>query len=114
MAVLTKITGPGAYATAPVAVAFTASTPAGDTVVLTGRDILLIRNTGAGARTVTITSQTDTFGRTGHVTAFSLPAGTFAIFGPIPTLGWADSSGNLNLASEHAEIQYAVVTLHSP
>lgn len=114
MAALTKVTGPGPYATSPVEFTFAASTPAGDTIALTGREVLLVQNSGAGARTFTVTSQVDPFGRTGHITAYSLGAGEFAIVGPIPTLGWADSAGLLNLASEHAEIKYAVITLHAP
>lgn len=112
MATLTKVTGPTAYPTAAVVATMTASTPAGDVVTLTGRDILIIQNTGAGARTVTITSQADPYGRTGHITAQSLAAGAIVVFGPIPQLGWADASGQLNLASEHAEIKYCVMTLH--
>lgn len=112
MAVLSRITGPVAYPAALIPLVFSASTPAGDTVKLTGHEILLVRNSGATPRTVTITSQPDPYGRVKHITAQSIAAGVTAIFGPIRKDGWADSTGALNLASEHAEITYAVVTLH--
>ena len=111
MPTLTKITGPIAYPAALINCVYTASTPAGDDVVLTGNDILLIRNNGVGARTVTITSQADPFNRLGHITTFSVLAGQTVIFGPIPMLGWADANRKLNVASEHSEITYSVVTL---
>lgn len=112
MATLTKVVGPMPYPSALVVATMTASTPAGDVVKLGGQDILIVRNSGVGARTVTITSQLDEHGRLGHITAQSLAAGAIAVFGPIPLAGWADASGNLNLASEHAEITYCVMTLH--
>lgn len=112
MALLTKVEGPTAYPAAAIVAAMTVSTPGGDTVLLTGRDILIIQNIGVGARTFTITSQNDPFGRVKHITAQSLAAAGIAVFGPIPQLGWADSTGLLNLASEHAEIKYCVMTLH--
>lgn len=113
MPTLVKTTGPEAYPSAATEFLWTASTPAGDDVVLTGNDILLIWNShGANPYTVTVTSQPDIYNRTGHITAYSLAAGEFAVFGPIPLHGWADGNRKLNLASENAAIKYAVITLH--
>lgn len=112
MATLTNTTGPEAYPTTLTEFLWTASTPAGDDVVLTGNDILLVWNTGAVQRTFTITSQPDPYNRSGNITAQQLEAGEFAVFGPIPLNGWADGNRKLNLASSNAEIKYAVITLH--
>jgi hypothetical protein len=78
--------------------------------LLTGREILLARNTGAGARTVTVTSAPDALGRTGHITADSIAAGATHVYGPWPNLtGWIQSDGMLYFEGSHAEIEFAVL-----
>lgn len=113
MATLTKVTGPTAYATAMIKAVWTAYSGSGnDDVVLTGRDILLVRNVAGVAKTFTLTSQTDPYGRTGHITAQSLDAGGYYLFGPIPTIGYANSAGKLLIAGEDTNIEFCVFTLH--
>lgn len=111
MPVIPKTTGPTPYAAAAVEFLWTASTPAGDTVALTGREILLVWNSGATPRTFTVNSQPDPYGREADIVAQSLAAGEFAVLGPIPLTGWANSTKQLELLSSHAEIKYAVITL---
>lgn len=78
---------------------------------LTGPVLLLWRNTGVGARTVTITSAPDGKKRTGDITAFSVGAGESGGFLISNTEGWLQSDGNLYYEAEHAEVVFAVVKL---
>lgn len=82
-------------------------------MILTGREILIAHNTNAGstARTVTITSVADAEGRTGDITATSIAAGAFAMFGPFALDGWKQSDGYLYFQASHAEIKYMAILM---
>lgn len=77
----------------------------------TGRELVFVQNTGAGARTITFTSAADELGRTGDISTYSLAAGEFAIFGPFPVRGWRQSNGYQYLQASHAEVKVGVVTI---
>lgn len=97
-------------------ITFTAASAGADTFICTGRDIILIRNTGAGARTVTITSVVDEKNRTGDITTYSLAAGEFAAFGCGLTnqAGWQNTSTKaITITGSHAEITVAILRLPS-
>jgi hypothetical protein len=80
--------------------------------VMTGKDLLIAHNTGAGARTVTITSVSEgRTKRTGDITTYSIGAGKFAAFGPFEKAGWMQSNGKLYFEAEHSEVKFGVVTL---
>lgn len=81
--------------------------------VVTGREILLVQNTAAGAGTVTVTSIVDTLNRVGDITAYSLPANSFAILGPFSLSGWKQADGNLYFAGSAVTILFAVIRLPS-
>lgn len=111
---LTKTTSPGPNPTAGVAVTMTAA----DTVnkeqfALTGREVLIIQNTGASAYTYTITSVADPYNRTGHITAQSIAAGAIHVIGPLGLEGWRQTDGNLYLEANNAAVKYGVITLPS-
>jgi hypothetical protein len=77
-------------------------------------DMLIVaRNTGAGARTITITSTPlSSFARTGDVAAESLAAGAIKIY-RVKRDGWAQTDGKLLLSGSHAEMTVAVINLES-
>lgn len=78
----------------------------------TGKEILCWRNTGAGARTVTVNTVTDERGRTGDLTAISIPAGAIRCIGPMTDVqGWRQTTGYINSEAEHAEVTMFVLTL---
>lgn len=94
--------------------AFTAGNAGGDTITVTGRELIIIQNIGVGARTFTLASQADEKGRTGDITAYSLAAGEFAYFtgGLTNSIGWRNvSTGLLTITPSHAEVKYAVLKL---
>jgi hypothetical protein len=80
--------------------------------VSSGRDLVVAHNTGAGARTITITSVADPhYGRTGDILTYSLGAGEYAVFGPFPLPGWQQSTGQVYLEASDPEVKFGVVAL---
>jgi len=81
--------------------------------VCTGNDLVIAHNTNAGstARTVTVTSVADPYGRTGNIAAYSIGAGEFAVFGPFKSTGWQQTDGYVYLEADNAEVKFGVVTL---
>lgn len=80
--------------------------------VHTGRLIVLARNTGASARTVTVTSAAEAgLGRVGHITADSLAAAEVHAYGPFGTTGWQQADGRLYFEANHAEVEFAVLEI---
>jgi hypothetical protein len=56
--------------------------------------LLLVENTNATtARTITVSSSADPFGRTADITTFSVPAGTIVARSFLPA-GWESSAGS--------------------
>lgn len=73
------------------------------TPIVDGKTYVQFHNTGAGARTATITSARDEFGRTGDITAYSLGAGEISKpFGPFYKAGWANVGPDVTLANPSA------------
>lgn len=100
--------------------AYTATTvtpAAADTVNLnstphTGKEIILVRNSGAVAHTVTITSVADpVYGRTGDIAAVSVPAGETRLFGPFPLEGWRQVDNRLYFQGSDAALLFTVLRL---
>jgi hypothetical protein len=109
---LTRSNSPGPNPTAGVAVTMTAA----DTVnkeqfALTGREILIIHNTGASSRTYTITSVADPFGRLGDITAQTIAAGAIHTVGPFGLAGWQQTGGYLYIEANNAEVKFGVIAL---
>ena len=101
----------GAYPVTPItADAADLAETAGDatnghyTPIVDGKTCLQFHNTGAGARTATITSAADpTFHRLGTITAYSLGAGEISkLFGPFSKAGWANVGPDVALSNPSA------------
>ena len=77
----------------------------GNSVAWVGNRMLLTaRNSGAGARTITLTSVADArTARSGTITAFSMGAGEYMQF-IFERDGWQQSDGALYIDCEHAEV----------
>lgn len=74
----------------------------------TGREIILAQNSGAGARTITVTSVANGQNRTGDITSYSIGAGQFAAF-KVAIEGWRQSDGNVYIEAEHAEVKWVIL-----
>ena len=106
---------PAPYVASPLAtVAWIAGDAGnGNKIRLTGNQVLLVWNSGAGARTITVASAPDSHGRLGDITALSLAAGEIRAFAKFPLSGWQQPDGYLYLTPEHAEVKYIVLDLSS-
>jgi len=106
----------GAYGDYSVANAADYTYLAADTVnneqtTLTGREIVIVRNTTGGALTCTFTSVKSGLGRTGDIAAYSVGANEFAMFGPFELTGWIQTDGNLYFSGSAVGLEFAVIRL---
>jgi hypothetical protein len=76
-----------------------------------GNDLVIVHNSGVSTRTVTINSVVDPYGRTGDITAYSLAAGDYAVFGPFKQAGWMQTTGKIHIEASHADVLIGVVAL---
>jgi len=85
----------------------------GDTFVCTGRELLVVQNTDAGAVTITITSVVDEKNRTGDITTYSVGIGEFACFsiGLTNSKGWKSTAGKVRITVSDADLKVAVLRL---
>lgn len=109
---LTKTASPNPNPTAGVAVTMTAAdTTNFEQFAWSGRDILLIQNTGGSSYTYTITSIADPFGRTGNITTQSIAAGAIHVLGPLSLEGWRQTDGMLYLEASNTAVKVGVITV---
>jgi len=109
---LTKTTSPGPNPAAGVAVTMTAvDTTNHEQVALTGRELILIHNTGGSSYTYTITSVADPYGRTGHITTQTIAAGAIHVLGPLSLEGWRQTDGMLYLEASNTAVKIGVISL---
>jgi len=78
----------------------------------TGREILVVWNSGASPYTFTVSSVAY-LGRTGDITAYSLAAGEYAVVGPFDPKGWNQTDGQVYVAGSNVAVKFAVVQLPS-
>lgn len=91
---------------------FAAADPTnGNQYKMNGDQILIARNTGVAARTITVTSAPDPYGRTKDITTLSMAAGAIYMFSKFNTPGWRQTDGNVYFTAEHAEVTIAIVDL---
>jgi len=114
---LTVVTPIGPYITGQPAASSLNFAPAacdasnGNSFPISGREILIVQNSGMSAYTFTISSVADALGRTNDVTTYSLASSDFAAFsfrGGVT--GWKQSDGTVHLACSNAAILFAVLT----
>lgn len=119
MALLTTQSMRAPFAATPTAgqihFTFAAGNTGGDTITVTGRELILIYNSHATtAYTFTISSVVDGQNRTADITTYSLAAGEFAYFTGALTNspGWKNvSTGLLSVTVSNAAIKWAVLQL---
>lgn len=77
---------------------------------LTGRELIIVRNSTAGALTVTFESAVDPYRRTGDITAYTIGIGLFAAFwvGQLP--GW-NQAGQFFFRSSASTMDYAIIRI---
>lgn len=116
---ITPVTATGPYPSAGVNYGFTACDAANDNkAVMSGRTMLLFKNSGASSRVVNVTSAVDEKGRLGDITftlAAADAAGDEKLIGPLPQNGWmqtsGDDTGSIQFDAAHAEVLVLVIAL---
>ena len=108
---ITKQAAPRAYPTAWSDLTLAAADATNENhFVASGKDLIIVKNDNAGAQTIEIDGTVDAYGRTVTVTK-SIAAGAFAMFGPVPSAYWANSSGQIVLDPSHVDLKIAVISL---
>jgi hypothetical protein len=91
------------------------NTGGGDTIAVTGREVILVYNSHAvTAYSFTVTSQVDEKNRTADITTYNLDAGEFAVLGIGLTNspGWKNAStGLVSVTVSNAAVKWAVLRL---
>lgn len=102
--------GPWPVLADAVTVAMTAANATDkEQTALTGRELLIARNSGATPRVCTITSVAHPeTKRTGDIVE-TVPAGEARLFGPFAVDGFRQSDGMLYFEAAHAEIVWMVI-----
>lgn len=103
-------TAPGAHGGASAAVTKTAAdTTNKEQFRITGRDLLLIHNTGGSSATWTATSVDDPYGRSEDITTESIAAGAIHVYGPTRMEGWAQTDGTFHCEASSTDVEFAVI-----
>lgn len=109
---MTTTTAPGSTNYAGQALTMTAADISNyNEFVASGKDLIVAHNTGASSYTITVTSVADPYGRTKDISAVSIAAGVYMIFGPLDLTGWVQSDGKIYLQASNAAVKFGVVRL---
>jgi hypothetical protein len=102
-----KVISPSVAAGALTVPATAPTDTAGFEFTSTGREIVILQNSGASAYTFTLVSSADPYGRTGDVLNYSLAAGEFAIFAP-QYAGYASGAGKITITVSNIAIKILI------
>lgn len=102
---------PGTVSAGALALAFAAAdTTNNNEFTLSGHELLLAWNTDTNPHTITIHSTPDSRGRSADITAYSIPANTFAAFSfASGTEGWIEGDGNCYVDASDATVKFAII-----
>ena len=78
--------------------------------IYTGKEILLVTNSGMSPYTVTFSSAPDEHGRSSDISAYSVPAGETHQFSfRQGSAGWLQSDGHVYFAGSNAALLFAII-----
>jgi hypothetical protein len=113
--VITNTTATGRHSAAGITLVWTDANPeSGNRFVgssRTGRELLLARNTGGTALTVTVLAATDSLGRRFADQELTIEAGDVSAFGPFASAGWRQSDGYVWVDAPSTNIKLASLLL---
>lgn len=76
--------------------------------VATGREVVMLYNSGASPYTFSLISVADGYNRTGDITNYSIGAGEFAALIP-PVAGFAGAGGKVQITVSNVAVKFLVV-----
>ncbi len=82
----------------------------GNAFTWTGRESLICRNSGASARTITVSS-VPVKGRSGDITTYNIPAGESHTVPPLPAEGWMQADGMVYVDGSNAEVKFTLLRM---
>jgi len=100
------------YAVQPgdLAISFASDAVNGNLFGCTGKEILIVQNTDAGAaHTFTVTSVADALGRTGDINDYSIAASSFAAIQLSQIAGWKETDGNIYVSVSDSHVTFCVL-----
>lgn len=102
---------PPAPGNAPAAITEQAADPVNfNNFPLTGREVVVVRNSGAAAYTLTVHSVADQEGRQDtSITAFSIAAGAVVVLPQFPLEGYWQTDGTLWLDGSSASLLFTII-----
>lgn len=100
---------PATVAANDLDITWTAAVVGDATFACTGKELLLVHNSGVSAATFTLTSVVDQYNRRADVEGYSLGADEYAAFWYGNTVGWRDSNGTATLDASSTDLNYAVI-----
>lgn len=80
-------------------------------VLMTGRDLLVAHNSGAGMARLFIQSEPDPMYQRGANIQYALHAGDVAVFGPFTLPGWRGTENYVQVVSTSADVMLGTVTI---
>ena len=84
----------------------------GNAFPYTGREILTLRNTSlTNARTLTVTSAPDRYGRVKDIATYSVPANKLHAVPPFIAEGWVQADGKIWVDGSNAELLLGVLKI---
>jgi Na+-translocating ferredoxin:NAD+ oxidoreductase RnfD subunit len=92
-----------------------ADTENGNSITLTGREVLLLHNTDTVAHTVTIISVPDNYGRSSDIESYSIPAGeiaTISFLGMFGQFAWKQTDGTVHFQVSSSTVLLTVLQIN--
>lgn len=78
--------------------------------ILTGKELILARNSDFGPNNITFSSVNDPFNRIKDI-VYQIQAAEESVFGPFVTTGWKQLDGFLYFQADNNNIEFAVIRL---
>lgn len=102
---------PGTVAANDLDITWAAATIGSTTFTVTGKELILVHNTGISSATLTLVSVADRYNRSGTISDYALGGGEYAAFWVGNIIGWRDSAGIMTIQSATSGHNIAVIRI---
>ena len=102
---------PGTVAAGDLDITWAAATIGSTTFTVTGKELLLIHNTGIDSATLTLVSVADRYKRSGTISDYALDGDEYAAFWIGNIIGWRDSAGTMTIQSNTSGHKIAIIRI---
>lgn len=102
---------PGTVAANDLDITWAAATIGSTTFTVTGKELILVHNTGISSATLTLVSQEDRYKRSGTISDYALGGGEYMAFWIGNVIGWRDTAGTMTITSATSGHEIAVLRI---